>query len=196
MRYNRRTMFTPSLDRLFLVSAILGGCLFVVQLVLQFLGGDLDGDGVAELDVPDDASSDVAFKILSLQGLSAFFMMFGLVGMALRNESGAGPTLALIGATAAGAATTLIIRELFRLFMRMQSSGTLRIKDAVGATGTVYLNIEPGKPGKVNVVVNNRALIRDAIPEGRQTLPTGTPIRVVQVLEDGILMVTRFTPDR
>src|SRR5690606_28957288 len=160
-----------------------------------FLGaGDVDG-GV-DVDVPEDASSDVAFKVLSLQGLSAFFMMFGLVGMALRNETGVGPTLALIGASVAGAATTLIIRELFRLFMRMQSSGTIRIKDALGATGTVYLNIEPGKPGKVNVVVGTRALIRDAIPEGRQTLPTGTPIRVVQVLDDGILMVTRFTPDR
>jgi membrane protein implicated in regulation of membrane protease activity len=188
-------MFTPSLDRLFLVSAILGGCLFLVQLILQFVGAGA-ADGTGDVDVADDASSDVAFKVLSLQGLSAFFMMFGLVGMALRNETGVGPTLSLIGATAAGAATTLIIRELFRIFMRMQSSGTLRIRDAVGATGTVYLNIEPGKPGKVNVVVGTRALIRDAIPEGRETLPTGTPIRVVRVLDDGLLMVTRFTPDR
>src|SRR5690606_22628019 len=112
MGYNRRAMFTPSLDRLFLVSAILGGCLFIVQLIIQFLGaGDVDG-GV-DVDVPEDASSDVAFTVLSLQGLSALFMMFGLVGMALRNETGVGPTLALIGASVAGAATTLIIRELF-----------------------------------------------------------------------------------
>jgi membrane protein implicated in regulation of membrane protease activity len=194
VRYKGGAVFTPSLDNLFLVSAILGGCLFLVQLVLQFLGGDFDGPG--ELEFGADASSDVAFKVLSLQGLSAFFLMFGLVGMALRNETGVGPTLSLLGASFAGAASTLVIRELFRLFTRLQSSGTLRIGDAVGATGTVYLSIEPGKPGKVTVVVGSRSLVRDAIPEGRQTLPTGTPIRVVQVLDDGVLMVTRLTPDR
>lgn len=185
-------MFVPSLDRLFLVTAVLGGCLFLVQLILQFLGSGDYGEG-GDGSVGDDGSSDVAFKVLSLQGLSAFFMMFGLVGMALRGETGAGPALSLVGATLAGAGTTLIIRELFRLFMRMQSNGTLRIQDAVGATGTVYLGIEPGKPGKVNVVVGKRALIKDAIPEGRETLATGTSIRVVKVLDDGMLVVTRFS---
>lgn len=183
----------PSLDTIFLVSAILGGGLFLIQLFFQFFGADLDGASDA---FSGDASADVAFKVLSFQGLSAFFMMFGLTGLMFLREFALSAFVSLVGASAAGVGTAFIIQAIFRFFLGLQSSGTIDIHRAVGATGTVYLSIDKHKPGKVTVVVDNRQLIRNAIVEGREFLETGTPIRVVQVLSDGTLVVEKFTPER
>lgn len=180
----------PSLDTIFLISAILGGALFIVQLFFQFFGADLDGASEA---FSADASADVAFKVLSFQGLSAFFMMFGLTGLMFLREFAFSAFVSLMGASAAGVGTTFIIQGIFRFFLGLQSSGTLDINRAVGATGTVYLSIDKNKPGKVTIIVDNRQLTRNAIIEGREHLETGTPIRVVRVLGDGTLIVEKFT---
>ena len=86
------------------VSAIFGGTLFILRTALLLFGGGLDfgaGDGDVHLEVDhsfdldhdlhhdvhtdvevDHADADLSFKLLSFQGLTAFFMMFGLVGLA------------------------------------------------------------------------------------------------------------------
>src|SRR3970040_851782 len=83
-------------------SAIVGGILFLFRTALLFIGGDIgdtDGDG----DVFDgDGDSDFSFKLLSLQGLTAFFMMFGLSGLAFVSSG-----LASIWSTLGGAAVGL-----------------------------------------------------------------------------------------
>lgn len=180
----------PSLDTIFLISAILGGALFLVQLFFQFFGADLDVGSDA---FSGDASADVAFKVLSFQGLSAFFMMFGLTGLMFLREFALSAFVSFLGASAAGIGTSFIIQGIFRFFLGLQSSGTLDINRAVGAHGTVYLSIDKNKPGKVTIIVENRQLTRNAIVEGREHLETGTPIRVVKVLGDGTLVVEKIT---
>jgi len=166
-----------------------------VQLILQFVGmsGNVDLDTDLHTDVGSGdvghASADLSFKILSLQGLTAFFMMFGLVGIALRTENSFDALPALVGAVAAGWGSTWVIGRIFKAFGRMQSSGTLDMRKAVGATGTVYLGIRKDKPGKVQVTVAGRLLTIDAITEGDAVLETGKPIRVVKVVQDNLVVV-------
>lgn len=174
-------------DSVFILSAVIGGGLFLVQLALQFLGGDLDGDFGA------DGLSDQAFKVLSLQGISAFLLMFGLSALALTRGFDTTVHLAVIGGLAGGVATTWVIAQLFKLFVRLQSNGSLDIRTAVGAMGTVYLTIKENKPGKVTLVVNNRQITRDAITEHGETLETGTPIFVHHIDEDGLLIVASLS---
>ena len=66
------------LEMLYVVLAVLGGLVFLVRIVLLFFVGD--GDGALD-DVGVD--SDAGFQLLSIQGLSGFFVMFGLVGLGL-----------------------------------------------------------------------------------------------------------------
>lgn len=181
---------------MFFYSAIGGGALFVIQLILLFLGGstDVDLDLDADVDVGGDvghAAADASFKVLSLQGITAFVMMFGLVGWAMRADSKAGPMLSLAAAFAAGVASTWIIGKLFTTFHRLQSKGTLNMKGALGATGQIYLNVEPDKPGKVNITVGNRLLTLDAITEGGAILKTGTPVIVSRVISDTTVCVEK-----
>jgi len=184
-------------DHLFLWTAVIGGALFLVQLVLQFIG---HAGGGADVDLSEPGSldmgspgADLSFKVLSLQGLTAFLTMFGLVGMALRRESGTAVVLAVLGATAAGFGATWVIARIFRLFGKMQSSGTLDMRRAVGSVGSVYLTVTDQKLGQVQIEVGGRLLTVEATTRSHEPLVTGTPIRVLEVLRDNLVMVEAMT---
>jgi len=167
-----------------LTCAVIGGFFVLVKLVIQFIGGEMDTDIGIDGDVGGDighSDSDAGFRVLSLHGLSAFFMMFGLVGFALFRQSHAGAAVSIAGAAAAGMASVWIIGRIFRLASRLQSSGTLKTADAVGCTGIVYLTIREGGTGRVSINFRNRLREFNAIEKNGAQLPTGTTIRVVDV---------------
>ena len=180
-----------SLDQLFVFSALGGGVLFLVQLVLMFVGGTVEADVDSDTETGGDATSDVSFKVLSLQGITSFVMMFGLVGWAMRADSHAGALTSMAVAVAAGVGSTWLIGRIFGFFVRLQSKGTLDMSRAEGASGQVYLAIRPDKPGQVNVTVHGRLLTLDAVTEGGKELTTGTPIRVTRVISDNSVVVEK-----
>jgi membrane protein implicated in regulation of membrane protease activity len=182
-----------SLATIFVICAAAGGTLFVVQLVLQFMGfmghGDLDTDvdGAA-----GHASADFSFKVLSLQGFTAFFMMFGLVGLAaMKSFAGGSTPISVTAGIAGGLATTWLIGRLFRMASGLQSSGNIDISRALGATGTVYLTVRKERMGKVTITVTGRLLTLDARGLEDSVLETGTPIVVTRVIDDATVEVKR-----
>jgi membrane protein implicated in regulation of membrane protease activity len=124
--------------------------------------------------------SDAGFTLLSLHGLSSFFMMFGLVGLALYRQSQTGKALSIAGAALAGVLSVWAIRKLFAAVTRLQSNGTLGIADAVGCTGTVYLTIPKGGAGRVMINVKSRLREYDAVEQKGDEIPTGVAVRVVR----------------
>ena len=186
-------MFTDynGLEMFFLVCAVIGGALVLIKLVLQFLGVDHDTDIDIDTDVEaGHPGSDEGFRLLSLHGLSSFSMMFGLVGLALYRQSGFGVAISLAGAAVAGLASVWIIGKLFQSAVRLQSSGTLKTEDAVGCNGTVYLTIPPGGTGRVNINFRNRIREFDAVEKRGMTVATGTPVRVVEVRANILVVET------
>jgi hypothetical protein len=184
------------LEKTFTVCAAVGGLLFLVRLVLMFAGGDAgDGGDVdfdagdGEIDGHDGSESDVAFKLLSFQGLTAFFMMFGLVGLAMSKDSGYGPFESVAVAGAAGLGTTWMLGKLFEAFNRVQHSGTIDLRRAVGEEGTVYLTIPADAPGKVRLVVQGRLKVVDAVSENRTPIPTDAHVRVVGLVNQNVFVV-------
>lgn len=185
-----------TIETFYLVCAATGGSIFFVKLVLQFIGGglDLDGDASDGVDIDMDAAhtghidSDVSFKTLTLHGLSAFFMMFGLVGFALYRASQTGSLISLAGACAAGGATVWVIKKLFEFAAKLQSSGTVENVSTIGAEGKVYLTIPAGGSGRVLVNFKNRFREFDAVNKDKEVaLKTGERIKVVWV--DGNVLV-------
>ena len=111
------------LELFFLACAAIGGFFVLVKLVLQFVGGDGDLDSAVDPDIGIDAdhtNSDTGFRVLSLHGLSSFFMMFGLVGLAFSHQSQAGLGLTLGGAVLAGLGSVWVIGKLFQGAGRLQ----------------------------------------------------------------------------
>jgi membrane protein implicated in regulation of membrane protease activity len=222
-----------SIEFVFLASAIIGGVLFLLRIVLLFVGvggdhgGDLGGAGHVgdlgdlggaghigdfgdmadaghigdlggsigdahgvELHDGDVGSTDVSFKFLSIQGVSAFFLLFGLVGLAV-TKGGGGVWVSLPAGLAAGLITVWIVGLIFAGMQRLQADGTLRTENAVGMDGTVYLTIPEGGTGKVNVSVQGALREFEAVSRDNQRIETGTRVRVVEVKSGGILVVER-----
>ena len=177
------------LELFFLICAFLGGAMFLIRLVLQMVGGNSDVDTDIDVGHADvvHADSDVSFKLLTLQGLTAFFMMFGLVGFVLLRESKAGIAIAIAGALAAGLASVWLIGKIFSSFKNLQASGTMDNTNAVGEEGSVYLTIHAGGTGKVQVSVKGRLREFDAVSNINEDIKTGSRIRVIDI--NGRLLV-------
>ena len=151
----------------FLICAIVGGIFVLIRFTMMMIGldhgvdgnlgdglhGDLGG-GTHDFD-GQHTDSDVGFKLLSLQGITSFLLMFGLVGMALYNQSKVGIIISMTGAVAAGLASVWIIAKMFSLVIKLQSSGTIPIDSTVGAQGKVYLTIPANGSGRVLISVRN-----------------------------------------
>lgn len=174
----------------FLVCAIVGGIFVIIKFIMQFIGLDHDGanfdlDG-HDIDL-DHADSDAGFHVLSLLGISSFLLMFGLVGLAMYRQSHLGMIISLIGAILVGCASVWFIGKMFMLMSKMKSSGTIAIDSTVGAQGKVYMKIPDNGTGRVLINVKNSLREYDATANDKKAIDTGTPVRVVWV--DGNLLV-------
>jgi membrane protein implicated in regulation of membrane protease activity len=187
-------------------STIVGGVFFVLRTVMMvagFAGGDADLDGDMGADThldgdldgnPDGGShhdADASFKMLTVQGLTAFFLMFGLVGLATLYA--AWPVvLTMLAGTAAGAFTMWVIAQVFRGMGRLQMEGNIHIENAVGQEGRVYLTIQPKAGGQVQVAVQGALKIFDAVAVDGRRIATGEKVRVVGVSDANTLKVERM----
>lgn len=186
------------LEKIFAVCAVVGGVLFIIRLVLQFMGGDFDvdvADGLDGADADFDADigdTDYSFKLISFQGLTAFFAMFGLVGLAMLKQSGFPPAHSVMGGLAAGVVTVWVMKKIFEWAMTLQSSGNIKMRNAVGAEGTVYLTIQAGDTGKVRINIQNHLKVFNAKCDSDEEIKTGEPVRVVRVVSGNILVVEKI----
>jgi len=203
-----------TIEKIFLASAVLGGGMFLIRLVMLIMGGDLDSDvgdvdvdvdvDVGDMDVGDADAGDVdvdadgadashaAFKLLSLQGISGFLLMFGLVGLGISRTTEAAKGWALAGGCAAGIITMWLLAKLMFMLMKLQSSGTLDLANGVGEEGQVYLTIPAGGIGKVQVVIQERLQIVEARGAGEETIKTGDRVKVVKLVDGRTFVVTKI----
>jgi hypothetical protein len=174
-------------------------------------GMDLDLDGVSEVELDDisigdfgdvdiDAdgmeaaytNTDVSFKFISLQGLTAFFMMFGLAGLAL-SKSAQPDLVSLAGGIIAGTFTVWVLSRIFIGAQRLQSEGTINMKNAIGLEGTVYLRISADDIGKVNLVLQGALKEFNAVAADKGTIQTGERVRVLGLTAGETLVVERIS---
>ena len=72
---------------------------------------------------------------------------------------------------------------LFRAVMKLRSDGNIDNRNAVGTSGKVYLTIPPARSGsgKVQVLIQDAFVERDAVTDEAEPIPTGTEVVVIGV---------------
>jgi len=163
------------------ICALVGGCLFLIVMVLMFIGIEFDLDGLA------DGSGHV-----SLHGISGFFTLFGLVGLYLDSQ-GHGVLVSSMGGIGAGGVMFLAVSRLIMVMKNLESSGNITVNQTVGARGSVYAEILPGESGAVDIFIDERERRYDAVTDEPAGLKTGDVIEVKEVISGDLLKVSKLT---
>lgn len=165
------------------------------------LDADVSGTdvGSGHGDIPDinygDGStpSDIGtLNFFTLQGIITLFCVFGWAGIVTFTLT-KNAVISIIVGLALGLASMYGVAKVLQLSKKLAQNGTLNVKNLLGASGTVYLVIPAdgvGK-GKVSVTSGERLVEFDAVTDGEETLPDGTPIRVIDIRSGNLLVVEK-----
>lgn len=199
---------------LFLICALVGGTIFIVQFVLAVAGSGLDDLDLAHdmphdipHDLPHDMPQDVAghvdhvhdsswlFGVISFRTVVAALMFFGLAGLAsLSAEINA--LLSLIVACAAGAGAMYGVHFVMQSLYRLRHDGTAQIHRTLGERGTVYVPIPAsrGGLGKIQIRTQGRIMEYAAQTGSPQRLKTGLTVVVTSIVSPMTVEVEPFEP--
>lgn len=165
--------------------------LFIFQFVINLigLGLDVDSDLDTETDLDHSTHIDPGFTWLSVRGIIAFFTFFGWAGVIVLSKGGLVLTALVVGLVSGMLAMSLVGYLLY-LFSQQTQEGNYHIDESLYQTGEVYLTIPALKSGvgKIMIQLGNGLREVDAITEGR-SLPNGTLVRVIGILDDRVLLV-------
>jgi len=177
-------------EQTYWVIALIGSVIFIIILIMTFLGGDMDSD--MEMDGTEFEADDggVGFQFFTLKNLVAFFTIFGWTGVVCTDYN-LSNGLTLILAIVAGLLMMVVTSSLFYFMHRLAESGTLQMKNALGVIGDVYLPIgaNRSKTGKVQIKVQGSLRELEALTDENEDLPTGAVVKVIEIISTELLLV-------
>ena len=156
--------------------------------------------GIPDQDLPDgrtyvdraDKVHGSGFRLFSMQGIIAFFCLFGWTGL-LFMKAGMPVWGAALLAFVCGFVGMLLMALAMWGMLKIQSDGTMNIRNALGLSGEVYIPI-PGNremPGKVMVKVQDQLTEFEAVTDDEEKLGTGTQVTVIGITKGTTLIVTK-----
>lgn len=183
-----------SLEQTYWIIALIGSVVFAIIFLMTFIGGDMDSDMDADISDLEVDDGGVGFQFFTFKNVVAFFTIFGWTGVTCL-DNGFSSSTSLIIATIAGLIMMVLTSLLFLWINSLAESGTLKIKNAIGNIGEVYLPIgaKRSKIGKISIKVQGGLKELEALTDDDETLTTGTVIKVLDVISAELLLVERLT---
>jgi hypothetical protein len=151
-------------------------------------------DAAAAHDAGHDHEHGMAgFRFFTVRGVFAFLVIFGWVGVALLAGE-TGTVLTVVISTVSGFIAMFFIALMFYGINKLQESGNLNYKNALGKTAEVYLFIPPQRKGKgkVQLELQERFIEADAVTDDEKTIRTGSQVQVCGVMAGDVLVVRRL----
>lgn len=182
----------PATESVFFFAALAGTFFFLIRMVLMLVAG-MDGDGLsANVDAHGHHGIDASesFKLFSIQSVTAFFMMFGWIGLSSRMQYELSFPVSLLLALLAGSLSMLLIAWLFKLIAKLACPGEAYvIGDVVGLTAKVYQRIPAVGTGKVQVIVKGCTREVEAIAEKGVEIESFQNVKIVRVVSSNTVAV-------
>ena len=180
-------------QQVFLCIAVPATVLMIIMIVSMLIGfGDDDVDaGDTDIDSDTDVA-DAGLSFFTLRGIVSMLCIMGWSGFVfLDADLGLPMPIGILISVALGMITLVLVAFAMRGISRLQSSGNLDIRNAIGKVGQVYLTIPAGgkAAGKVNLTIQEQFKEFSAMTAGDEPIKTGEYVRVVSVSDTGVLMV-------
>jgi membrane protein implicated in regulation of membrane protease activity len=162
-----------------------GTGILVLQTLLSFVGMDVDTD------VDFDLSTEISleFGLFSFKSIVAFVAFFGWTGVIALGYGWSMP-LVILASVGSGLIAMLLVAYMLFQFQKLESSGTMRIEEAVLEEAEVYLAIPAAGAGKGQITIELNGGLQQlrAVTKG-DLIPTGATVIVIDVLEENVLLV-------
>ncbi|PIA78767.1 hypothetical protein BFR04_04325 [Gaetbulibacter sp. 4G1] len=171
--------------------ALLGSLIFLITMILSFVGGDADDIGDVDSDIEGDTG--IGFQFITFKNLVGFFTLFGWSGIACI-DAGFSKPLTIIISIVCGLIMMVIMGAMFYYMNKLNHSGTLNFKNAVNAVGEVYLTVGANRSsiGKAHVRIQGALRELEALTDADIDLESGSVIKVKDVTENGILIIEKL----
>lgn len=179
--------------QVFWIIGIASSFLFLIQLGSALLVGDTDS-AFGDSDEFVDTDSGIGYQFFTFRNAVSFFMMLAWIGLGFYVEGYSKPLSILFGVLA-GLAMVFIMAWLMKKMSELKQDGTMKIENAVGKVGTVYLPIK-GKSagmGRVQISIQGSTHELEALTLEDEDLPTGTTVEVTSIKPGNILVVQRLS---
>ena len=172
--------------QLFYGIGLLAGLMSLLLAVLSMIGMEAHDsvDAIGSADVGGGGG------IFSVKPLTGFFLGFGWAG-GMAMDYGLSVLAAIGVACLAGGALMVIVILMIRAIYSLPSDGTIQVKQAVGAVGTVYISLPANKASGGQVVVNfsGRQATFAALCTSDRPIASGEKVRVVSLVDNGTVLV-------
>lgn len=171
------------MQQLYIIIGIGGGIITLLNIIRLFVGLD------ADIDFDSEIYSDFnGLKFISLYGIGAFLLMFGIVGFITDFSYNYNPIVSSLLAFLTGFIMMFIVALLFKRFKKLDSCGNVYINDAIGKNATVYTTVDKNK-GTVKVIMNNDVeTYYDALSINDDIFKFGEVVNIVDVINDKLLV--------
>lgn len=176
-------------EKIYWTTALISSAIFIVLIILTIIGGDADDMG-GDVDAEVDGDSGIGFQFLSFKNLMGFFTIFGWSGIACLDNN-LSTSLTVIISVICGLLMMTAMASLFYYLAKLQSSGTLKMKNALNQVGEVYLTVGAKRSsiGKVSINVQGTLRELEALTDEKNDLVQGNVVQVNEVTDNGILIV-------
>lgn len=181
-----------TLEKIYWITAVTSSLFFIIQMISVFVLGDLDVQVSGDTDFDIEHDAGMPFQFFTFRNLVGFFTVFSWVGLAcIDAEYSTGLTVGI--SSASGLVMMGIMSALFYFVSQMTDSGTMNINNAKGKVATIYIPVKAKRSnmGKVQIKIQSSLRELDAITDEEEDLATNSVVKVIDVINDNVLLVER-----
>lgn len=173
--------------------------LFIILMLIGFDNSEFDGiddfDVDADLDIDsinDEPLSSIAgLKVFTIRGILAFLSMGSWITFIFLDIVDV--WLATLIGILGGYLSAYLLALALKQAMKLENSGNMDYRKAIGKSATVYIRIPKARAskGKVNLLLEGRYAEVDAITDDQEDLKSGMQVYVNGVFDETILVVSK-----
>lgn len=177
--------------------AIFASTIFLIQMIMTFVGiGDADA-GDADFDFGGDADGDTldtggTLQLFSVRNIVNFLLGIGWGGVCFSTYIQNHILLGFV-ALLVGCAFVAMFGFVYKQMRRLEHNGAFKLEDCVGQVADVYLRIPEARSGEGKVQYSFQGSVQElaAITDGEQ-IPSGSKVRILEVIGGHTLLVEKI----